>query len=165
MRDPTCRRFHRNCEDFTLCVNIGEKGYVLAEHPNERYTIFYYGLYGSGRFGKIFESDFIELDSKHHKIVDVQDYVNSEVVFQAHEDFCIIGFNTMDKNIRWNARMLDKNIKIVKEYKKSVLICLDGNIIVNGKKFKRYHYASLNMGEEYNLDLNQDSATVIFTQV
>jgi hypothetical protein len=163
MRDPTCRRFHRNCEDFTLCVNIGEKGYVLAEHPNERYTIFYYGLYGSGKFGKIFESDYILIGSK--KLVDVRDYVNSEVIFQSHEDFCLIGFNTMDKNIHWNAKMLNENIKIIKEDKKSILICLDGNMIVNDKKFKRYNYASLVSGKEYSLDLNQNSVAVIFTQI
>ena len=55
--------------------------------------------------------------------------------------------------------------EIVKENKKSVLICLDGNIIVNDKKFKRYNYASLVVGEEYNLDLNEDSVAVVFTQI
>jgi len=25
MQDPKCRRFHRVCGDFSLCVNIGEK--------------------------------------------------------------------------------------------------------------------------------------------
>jgi len=163
MKVPTCRRFHRVCEEFTLCVNIGEKGYVLAEHPNERYTIFYYGLYGSGKFGKIFKSDHILIESK--KLVDVQEYVNSEVVFQAHEDFCLIGFNTMDKNIRWDAKILNTDTKIVKESKKSILICLNGDMVVNGKKFKRYHYASLVIGNEYNLDLNENSVVVVFTQI
>ena len=163
MRDPTCRRLHRNCEDFTLCVNIGENGYVLAEHPNERYTIFYYALYGSGKFGKIFESEYILIESK--KLVDVQDYVNSEVIFHAHEDFCLIGFNTMNKNIHWNARILDKNTKVVKENKKSILICLDGSMIVNDKKFKRYNYASLVVGKEYDIEIDQDSTAVIFTQI
>ena len=163
MRDPTCRRFHRNCEDFTLCVNIGENGYVLAEHPNERYTIFYYALYGSGKFGKIFESEHILIESK--KLVDVRDYVNSEVIFQAHEDFCLIGFNTMNKNIHWNARILDKNTKAVKENKKSILICLDGSMIVNDNKFKRYNYASLVVGKEYDIEIDQDSTAVIFTQI
>ena len=160
---PTCRRFHRICEDFTLCVNIGEKGYVLAEHPDERYTIFYYALYGSGKIGKIFESDSILIETK--KLTDVREYINSEVIFHAHEDFCLIGFNTMDKNINWNPKILDKNIKIVKEDKKSILICLDGSMIVNDKKFKRYNYASLVVDEEYNIEIDQDSMAVIFTQI
>lgn len=163
MKVPTCRRFHRICEDFTLCVNIGEKGYVLAEHPDERYTIFYYALYGSGKIGKIFESDYILIESK--KLTDVREYINSEVIFHAHEDFCLIGFNTMDKNTNWNPKILDKNIKIVKEDRKSILICLDGNMIVNDKKFKRYNYASLVVGKEYNIEIDQDSMAVIFTQI
>ena len=160
---PTCRRFHRICEDFTLCVNIGERGYVLAEHPDERYTIFYYALYGSGKIGKIFESDYILIESKN--LTDVREYINSEVIFHAHEDFCLIGFNTMNKNIHWNARILDKNTKVVKENKKSILICLDGSMIVNDKKFKRYNYASLVVGKEYNIEIDQDSMAVIFTQI
>ena len=64
-------------------------------------------LISLNKFGKIFESDYILIESK--KLVDVRDYVNSEVIFQSHEDFCLIGFNTMDKNIHWNAKMLNEN--------------------------------------------------------
>jgi hypothetical protein len=163
MKAPICRRFHRKCEDFTLCVNIGEKGYVLAEHPNERYTLFHYASYGSGKIGKIFESDYTLIESK--KLVDVRDYVNSEVVFQAHEDFCLIGFNTMDKNIHWDAKVLNVDTKIIKENKNSILICLDGDMIVNDKKFKRYHYTTLNSEEEYYLEMNQNTAAIIFTKI
>ena len=31
---PKCRRFVRGNSDFDLCVNIGQKGYVVAEHPD-----------------------------------------------------------------------------------------------------------------------------------
>ena len=40
----TCKRYFRNCNDFGICVNIGKKGYVLAEDPIERTTIFQYGI-------------------------------------------------------------------------------------------------------------------------
>ena len=40
----TCRRFYRECPEFNICVNIGKKDYVLAEDPQERYTIFQYGI-------------------------------------------------------------------------------------------------------------------------
>ena len=29
----TCRRFYRESGEFSLCVNIGKKDYVLAENP------------------------------------------------------------------------------------------------------------------------------------
>ena len=51
----TCRRFYRECPEFNICVNIGKKDYVLAEDPQERYTIFQYGINGIGKFGRIFE--------------------------------------------------------------------------------------------------------------
>ena len=62
MKDPKCRRFYRVCGDFSLCVNIGDKGYVLAEHPNERYTTFYYGIRGSGKFAKLFEEKYLTIE-------------------------------------------------------------------------------------------------------
>ena len=166
MNDPKCKRFFRHCEEFSLCVNIGEKGYVIAEHPNERFTIFYYGIYGSGKFGRMFESEYITLDAKSKELVDVQDYVNSEVVFQSSEDFYLIGFNTPDKNIKWSARLVDNSeIEITENYKKSFLICLDGNVIVNGKKFKRYDYAPICYEKKYNIQLEENSVSAIFSQL
>ena len=165
LRDPRCKRFFRKCEDFTICVNIGESGYVLAEHPNERFTIFYYGIYGKGRFGRIFESDFIELDSKHNKIIDVQDYINSKVLFEGTEDFHIIGFNTLDKNVRWKAELLTTKDKIVTAKEgRSFLLCLNGDVVVNGKKFKRYDYAEIFYGVEYNLDIGENGALGLFSK-
>ena len=58
----TCRRFYRECPEFNICVNIGKKDYVLAEDPEERYTIFQYGIEGIGKFGRIFESDYITFE-------------------------------------------------------------------------------------------------------
>jgi hypothetical protein len=165
--DPKCKRFYRNCEDFGLCVNIGEKGFVLAEHPNERFTIFYYGVYGSGRFGRIFESDFINLDSKNKTIEDVQDYVHSKVLFEATENFFIIGFNTYDKNIKWKAKLLTSKNKIVKtnsEEGKSFLLSLNGNVFVNDKKFKRYDYAEIFPNVEYKLNIDENGAMGLFSK-
>ena len=51
----TCKRYFRNCNEFGICVNIGKKGYVLAEEPTERKTIFQYGIYGIGKFARIFD--------------------------------------------------------------------------------------------------------------
>ena len=132
MEDPKCRRFYRVCGDFSLCVNIGEKGYVLAEHPNERYTIFYYGIRGRGKFARLFEEKYLNIEEG--KLYDVQEYVNSNVVFQAEEDFHLIGFNTNDKNIKWQAQIINTEInKYTTEYIKSYLVCLDGKILINGK--------------------------------
>jgi hypothetical protein len=169
MNDPKCKRFFRICDEFSLCVNIGEKGYVLAEHPNERYTIFYYAPYGKGRFGRIFSSEFIELESK-NGIVDVQDYVRDSVLFEALEDFYIIGFNTNDKNIRWGFIAINEdceNYIIDKKInKKSFFLCLNGKVEINQKEFKRYSYAEVNKKKKYNIKfLKENSILGLFYQL
>lgn len=163
--DPRCKRFFRQCEDFSLCVNIGESGYVIAENPNERFTVFYYGVYGSGRFGRIFESDFIKLDSKYNKIVDVHDYVHSKILFEGTEDFHLIGFNTLDKNVKWEAELLTSKDKIVTaKLGRSFLLCLNGDVMINDKKFKRYDYAEIFSGIEYNLNIGENGALGLFSK-
>jgi len=164
MEDPKCRRFYRVCGDFSLCVNIGEKGYVLAEHPNERYTIFYYGIRGSGKFARLFEEKYLNIEEG--KLYDVQEYVNSNVVFQAEEDFHLIGFNTNDKNIKWQAQIINTEInKYTTEYIKSYLVCLDGKILINGKNFKRYDYAQLKVGKEYNIEQSDNSVLIMISEI
>lgn len=163
MESPKCRRFYRHHDDFSICVNIGEKGYVLAEHPNERYTIFVYGVYGSGKFGRIFESDHIKLSSK--KIIDIQDYVHSKVLFEGTEDFHMIGFNTLDKSVKWEAELLTSENKIISTTKeKSFLLCLDEEVTVNDKKFKRYAYVEIFPGIEYNLNIGKNGALGLFSK-
>ena len=164
MEDPKCRRFYRVCGDFSLCVNIGEKGYVLAEHPNERYTIFYYGIRGRGKFARLFEEKYLNIEEG--KLYDVQEYVNSNVVFQAEEDFHLIGFNTNDKNIKWQAQIINIEInKYTTEYIKSYLVCLDGKILINGKNFKRYDYAQLKVGKEYNIEQPDNSVLIMIREI
>ena len=164
MESPKCRRFYRHHDDFSICVNIGEKGYVLAEHPNERYTIFYYGIRGSGKFARLFEEKYLNIEEG--KLYDVQEYVNSNVVFQAEEDFHLIGFNTNDKNIKWQAQIINTEInKYTTEYIKSYLVCLDGKILINGKNFKRYDYAQLNVGKEYNIEQSDNSVLIMISEI
>jgi len=164
---PKCRRIEKYCEDFSLCINIGQKDYVIAEHPNQRYTVFYYGVYGSGKFGKVFESNYLLLDSKYNDIADVQDYVNSKVLFEATEDFFLIGFNTLDKDVKWEAKVLtskDKKIVLDSNKGKSFLVCLNGNCFINDKKFKRCNYTEIFPGIEYNIDIEEKGAIGLFSK-
>jgi hypothetical protein len=163
---PKCKRVLRNYDDFSLCVNIGQRGYVLAEHPNERNNLFYYGLYGSGKFGKIFESDCIILDAKNKELVNVSEYIYDKVVFEALSDFYIIGFNTFDKNVKWDGRLItnDESPFVVDE-PNSYFICLNGNIRINDKEFKRFDYALVDVGKEYQIKIAENSALGLFTKL
>lgn len=163
LNDPKCKRFFRNCDEFSLCVNIGESGYVISEHPNERYTIFYYGVYGSGKFGRIFDPNPITLDANKKEIADVQDYVNDRVSFASDSDFFLIGFNTLDKDVKWAYKIITSNDDdFVFGSKKTFIVCLDGNPIVNNKKLKRYDYSQIYSNKEYNLNMNDNGVLGIF---
>ena len=152
----TCRRFYRECPEFNICVNIGKKDYVLAEDPQERYTIFQYGIEGIGKFGRIFESDYITFEGG--KFYDVREYVHDNVVFHAQEDFFLIGFNTKDKSQGWEGRLLTETELDVTSHKPEIkynrhfIICFDGKPVVNGKKLKRYDYSEVYPNKKYNIE-------------
>ena len=157
----SCKRYFRNCNDFGICVNIGKKGYVLAENPEERKTIFQYGVYGVGKFAKIFDPNYITFEGG--EFYDVRDYQNYNVVFEAQENFFLIGFNKLD-DYEWEGRLIEKreyilDLKSIYDQPRPVthkcfLLCFGGNPIVNGKEFKRYDYSELFYPKEYIINLN-----------
>ena len=158
---PKCRRFVRDTIDFDICVNIGQKGYVVAEHPDIRYTTHYIITQGSGKFSRIFEENYILLDEL--KVYDVTDYVKDKVVFEALEDFYLIGFNPHFKDVKWEGKLIEGKPRKITVDKRTVLINLNRPPIhVNDKKFKRFDYAYLEAGREYKLALPTGHITALF---
>ena len=155
----SCKRYFRNCNEFGICVNIGKKGYVLAEEPTERKTIFQYGIYGVGKFARLFDPNYIVFEGG--KFYDVREYEKDNVVFEAQEDFFLIGFNKLD-DYNWEGRLIDEDkldLKSIYDQEIPVnhrcfIVCFDGNPLVNGKKLKRYDYAEVTYPKEYNINLN-----------
>ena len=154
----TCRRFHRVGNNFTLCVNIGKKDYVLAEHPVNTNTIFYYVIKGSGKLGKMFSEE--SLTVKAGDFVDVRDTLHDYRTFHSQEDFHLVGFNTLSKGEKWEGRLIkDDETEIDLGYIKQLtncifLVCFNGRPVVNDKIMKRYEYALLNGMKEYKVQLN-----------
>ena len=157
----TCKRYFRTCNDFGICVNIGKKGYVLAEDPIERTTIFQYGIYGVGKFARIFDPNYIVFEGG--KFYDVREYEKDNVVFEAQDDFFLIGFNKLD-SYDWEGRLIDKDenkldLKSIYDHEIPVnhrcfIVCFDGNPIVNNTKLRRFDYDELKIDKKYNIDLN-----------
>ena len=160
------RRAIRHCDDFCLCVNVGKKGYVIAESPEERYTIFQYNIYGGGKAGVMFEEGYIE--SQAGVLMDLRQHVHKKVIFEATEDFFTIGFNTLDKDQNWEGRLVKDNETILdldhirQLEKQTFLICFDGKPIVNEKQMKRYDYARIDLSKDYNVTLNNGVLGLFF---
>lgn len=166
-KGPKCKRFFRVYgNDFGICVNIGEKGYVVAEHHKDRPTIFYYFVYGSGRIGKIYTNKYSIIDGAKEKINDVQEYKNDNVVFEAYEDFHMIGFSSLDTEVEWKSKLItNKNPEIIVESEKEYLVCLEGNPIINGKKLKRYDYAEVFSHKKYELTSKDNFVLGLFSRI
>ena len=154
----TCRRFYRQGTDFSLCVNIGKKDYVLAEHPSNTNTIFYYGVKGLGKLGKLFSEECVTM--KAGDFTDVRDTVYDYRTFHSLEDFHLVGFNTLKKGQNWEGRLVKDDEKLldltlVRELRKqSFLVCFNGSPEVNGKNLRRYEYSKLNLDKTYEINLN-----------
>ena len=160
------RRAVRHCEHFSLCVNIGKKGHVIAEDPRERFTIYQYNIYGGGKAGVMFEEGYIK--SEAGVLMDLRPHVHKKVIFEATEDFFTIGFNTLDKNQNWEGRLVKKNetkldLNYIRELEKETfLICFDGKPVVNNKQMKRYDYARINLSKDYDIKLNNGALGLFF---
>ena len=156
MSVPNCRRYLGKNEDFAICAETGEKGFIGVEHPDERYTLYQYIHYGKGKFGVITDSggEFIPFesdDSTKYYLADVKEHLHKYTLFQADSDFSIIGFNTLDKNVDWDGKVITESFTCYS--RTSYLICFDGNPIVNGKKLNQYDYAKLDEWKSYNVDI------------
>jgi len=167
---PKCKRFFRECGDFSLCINIGERGYILAEHANDdtidRFCLFYYMVYGKGKVGEMFNSQYVELHNDREKFIDVQKYILKKLIFEASEDFYLIGINSLDTKYKWKSKMItNKNPEIIVESEKEYLVCLEGNPIINGKKLKRYDYAEVFPNKIYELTSKDNFVLGLFGRI
>ena len=160
------RKAIRHCKDFCLCVNVGKKGEVMVESPDERQTLYQYNLYGGGRAGIMFKEGYIE--SEVGVLLDVKKGLNEYIIFQATDDFFTIGFNTLDKDQNWDGRLVKENETILDlDYirqleKETFLICFDGKPIVNDKQMKRYDYARIDLSKDYDVLLNNGALGLFF---
>ena len=100
----TCRRFYRESGEFSLCVNIGKKDYVLAENPIDSNTIFYYGIKGIGKLGTMFSEYHVLV--REWEFVDVRSYLHKFRIFHSLEDFHLVGFNTLEKGKNCEGRLV-----------------------------------------------------------
>jgi hypothetical protein len=167
---PRYKRNLKKCEDFILCVNSGDAGYIGSEHPNLIYTLYLYGISGKGKIGIIEGNyvDWINFDSSVSELLDVKEHIrkNSYGVMIAETDFYYIGFNTLDKNVDWDGRLISKEeSSITIDKPNSYFVCLNGEVTINDKEFKRFDYASVIVGNEYNIDVGENSALGLFSKL
>jgi hypothetical protein len=163
---PRYKRFLKKYDDFIICVNIGDAGYVGAEDPSRIYTLYLYAIKGKGKVGELFNPNYTNLDESEGKLIDVSEYLNKPGVMQAETDFYYIGFNTLDKNVKWDGRLITNDESpLIVDKPNSYFVCLNGEVTINEKEFKRFDYASVIVGNEYNIDVGENSALGLFSKL
>ena len=153
-------RFFKKCEEFSICSELGDVDCIVAEHTEERRTLYQIVVYGSGKVARPFESEFKVLDSSDNNFVDLKEYLHDHTIFHSTEPFHMYGFNTSEKYVDWDGRLVTESFT---GDDKSWLICFDGNPVVNGKVLHKLDYAKLSE-KDYNVVLN-DGILGMFTKL
>lgn len=156
----------KKCGDsFIACAAQGTKGEVGLELAKDRNTIFNYVFYGSVKISEPFSNSIKTLDGKKGELVDVKEFLGKTVIYEFLENTHTFGFN-LARNSKddWSGKLIEKNGGL-NVTKKSILICLDGSPIVNGKTLARYDYDELLTTKSYDIDLKTDGVLALFTVV
>ncbi len=159
-------QYIKKCGDFFIaCAAQGSKGEVGIESAKDRTTLYQYVFYGSVKIAEPFSNSIKTLDGKKGELVDVKEFLGKTVVYEFLENTHTFGFNlARDSKDDWTGKLIEKNGGL-EVTKKSILICLDGSPIVNGKTLARYDYDELLTTKSYDIDLKTDGVLALFTVV
>ncbi len=170
-------KYVKKCGDsWIACSAQASKGEVGLEPGVDRRTLYQYVFYGSVKIAEPFSNSSKTLDAKNGKLVDVKEFLGKNVVYEFLEDTYVFGFNQGvstesdgqrnpdgDSTVDWSGKLItEKSLKVTK---KSILVCLDGSPVVNGKTLARYDYDELSTSKTYTIDLKTDGVLALFTQI
>ena len=153
-------RYFKKCEEFAICSEVGESNLLFPETHDERRTLYQIVVKGTGRVGKIFDSEYTKLDEEKDNFVDLKKYLGHHTIFESTKSFFIYGFNTLDPQQDWDGKLISNSFD---GNDKSYLVCFKGNPIINGVKLKPRDYAKL---ENKHYDVTSNNSIVgVFTKV
>tara|TARA_Y200000002_G_scaffold381228_1_gene394681 strand:+ start:1803 stop:2276 length:474 start_codon:yes stop_codon:yes gene_type:complete len=150
----------KKCESWVACSYSADKGTIGFEHQLERKVLYQYVYYGSAKIGKPFMSGYRLIDQK-GELVDVKEFYMRDIIYDFVEDTSMWGFNTLKDTDDWNGELVDKTFTAKGI---SVLVCIDGNPIVNNIKLSRNDYDELTEGKTYNI-LPDTGVLALFTKI
>ena len=140
------------------CGAKGGKGSVNFDYAHERKTIYQYATKGLVKISKLFSSESKIFGSG--ALINVKEFYNHNVVYEFLEDTDVWGFNPMNED-DWDGKIVNQTFK---SSGTSILVCLDGNPIVNNITLSRYDYDELTAGKIYNI-IPDNGVLALFTKI
>ena len=150
----------KKCESWVACAYSADKGTIGFEHQLERKVLYQYVFYCSAKIRKPFMSVYRLIDQK-GELVDVKEFYMRDIIYDFVEDTSMWGFNTLKDTDDWNGELVDKTFTAKGI---SVLVCIDGNPVVNNIKLSRNDYDELTEGKTYNIIPNT-GILALFTKI
>ena len=150
----------KKCETWVACAYSADKGTIGYEHHLERKVLYQYVYYGSAKIGKPFMSGYRLIDQK-GELVDVKEFYMRDIIYDFVEDTSMWGFNTLNDGENWNGELVNKTFTAKGL---SVLVCIDGNPVVNNIKLSRNDYDELTEGKTHNI-LPDTGVLALFTKI
>tara|TARA_B100000161_G_scaffold203158_1_gene148620 strand:- start:90 stop:563 length:474 start_codon:yes stop_codon:yes gene_type:complete len=150
----------KKCESWVACAYSADKGTIGFEHHSERKVLYQYVYYGSAKIGKPFMSGYRLIDQK-GELVDVKEFYTRDIIYDFVENTSMWGFNTLKDGDDWDGKLVDKTFTAKGL---SVLVCIDGNPVVNNIKLSRNDYDELTEGKTYNI-LPDTGVLALFTKI
>mgnify|MGYP001157226203 FL=1 len=171
-------KYVKKCGDsWIACAAQASKGEVGLEPGVDNRTLYQYVFYGSLKIAEPFSDSSKTLELTKGKLFDTKELLGKNIVYEFLEDTYLFGFNQGvstdsdgqrdldgDSTIDWSGKLIEKNGTITVA-KKSILVCLDGTPVVNGKTLARYDYDELSTSKTYDIDLKTDGVLALFTVV
>ena len=140
------------------CGAKGGKGSVNFDYAHERKTIYQYATKGLVKISKLFSSESKIFGSG--ALINVKEFYNHNVVYEFLEDTDVWGFNPTNED-DWDGKIVNQTFK---SSGTSILVCLDGNPIVNNITLSRYDYDELTAGKIYNI-IPDNGVLALFTKI
>jgi len=171
---PTLRYITKCGETWMASAVQGCKGNLGLDQKSGkgRKIIYQYLFYGSMKIGEPFSVSSEILNAG--KLIDVKHLLGKNVHYEFLEDTYAFGFTPGvitgkygeregDSTDDWDGKLITKN-GVVKIEKKSVLVCLEGSPVVNGKTLTRYDYNE-STNKTYTIDVKTNGVLALFTVI
>ena len=140
------------------CGAKGGKGSINFDYAHDRKTIYQYATKGLVKISKLFSSESKIFGSG--ALINVKEFYNHNVVYEFLEDTDVWGFNPINED-DWDGKIVNQTFK---SSGTSILVCLDGNPIVNNITLSRYDYDELTAGKIYNI-IPDNGVLALFTKI